>query len=62
MQAKGLIAEGTFLVLTVADDGRGIASDLVDRVFDPFFTTKGKGEGTCLGLAMCPGTSRWRSS
>ena len=52
-RAQDLISEGTFLVLTVSDDGEGMDPALVDRIFDPFFTTKGKGEGTGLGLAMC---------
>jgi two-component system cell cycle sensor histidine kinase/response regulator CckA len=52
-RAQNLISEGTFLVLTVSDDGKGMEPDLVDRIFDPYFTTKGKGEGTGLGLAMC---------
>ena len=50
---RGLVTEGTFLVLTVADDGRGMSRDLQERAFDPFFTTKTTGEGTGLGLAMC---------
>jgi two-component system cell cycle sensor histidine kinase/response regulator CckA len=52
-RAKDLIAEGTFLLLTVADDGRGMTPDLIERAFDPFFTTKETGSGTGLGLAMC---------
>ena len=52
-RAQGLISEGTFLVLTVSDDGKGMEPALADQVFDPFFTTKGKGEGTGLGLALC---------
>ena len=35
--------------LTVADEGVGIAADMLPRVFDPFFTTKQHGTG--LGLA-----------
>jgi len=50
---RGLFSEGTFLVLTVSDDGRGMSRDLQERAFDPFFTTKTNGEGTGLGLAMC---------
>jgi CheY-like chemotaxis protein len=50
---RGLFSEGTFLVLTVSDDGRGMSRDLQERAFDPFFTTKSSGEGTGLGLAMC---------
>ncbi len=57
-RARGLIAEGTFLVLTVADDGRGMSRELQERAFDPFFTTKTTGEGTGLGLAMCTSIAR----
>ena len=36
--------------LTVADTGKGIPADQIDRIFAPFFTTKEKGTG--LGLAF----------
>ncbi len=42
-------------VLSVLDDGIGIAADHRGRVFEPFFTTKEAGEGTGLGLAICHG-------
>jgi two-component system, NtrC family, sensor kinase len=37
----------------IADTGRGIASEDLDRIFDPGFTTKGAGVGTGLGLPTC---------
>lgn len=38
------------VMLELADDGPGMAQDVVDRVFNPFFTTKARGSG--LGLAI----------
>jgi signal transduction histidine kinase len=45
-------ARGEEVVIAVADDGCGIAAELLDRIFDPFFTTKPAGEGTGLGLSI----------
>ncbi len=38
-------------VLTIVDQGRGIAPDILPYVFDCFFTTRSQGVG--LGLALC---------
>lgn len=40
------------IVIEVADNGIGVAPELLPRVFDPFFTTK-SGRGIGLGLSVC---------
>ncbi len=41
------------LVISLQDNGTGIAKDELQYVFDPFFTTKEVGRGTGLGLFVC---------
>ncbi|WP_377805104.1 two-component system sensor histidine kinase AtoS [Azospirillum sp. A29] len=48
--ATAMAADGREAVITVSDDGEGIAPENLDKVFDPFFSTKPQGTG--LGLAM----------
>jgi signal transduction histidine kinase len=45
--------EGDDVVITVCDNGCGIAKDKIAHVFDLFYTTKPAGEGTGLGLSIC---------
>ncbi len=40
------------VVVTIEDDGPGIAEEHQDRIFDPFFTTKEVGAATGQGLAL----------
>jgi len=48
-------AMGDMALIEVADDGAGIAPDVIGHIFEPFFTTKALGEGTGLGLATVYG-------
>ena len=48
----GRIVNGSSL-LSIRDNGAGIAAADLDKIFDPFFTTKDVGEGMGLGLSIC---------
>jgi PAS domain S-box-containing protein len=42
---------GSFVELSVSDDGPGIPAAVRERMFEPFFSTKLPGKGTGMGLA-----------
>lgn len=46
---------GLYACMTIADTGKGINQDILNKIFDPFFTTKKTGKGTGLGLSVVHG-------
>jgi len=46
---------GSFVRISVQDDGPGVPLELRERIFEPFFTTKDESAGTGLGLSVVRG-------
>jgi two-component system NtrC family sensor kinase len=47
--------EDNAVVISIKDNGMGIAEEHIGKIFDPFFTTKDVGEGVGLGLSISYG-------
>lgn len=58
LEVSAANADGGQVCITVADSGKGIPADLLQKVFEPFFTTKAVGHGTGLGLSQVYGLAK----
>ena len=54
-RTAGRWMHGPAVCLVVADDGEGMAPEVLARIFEPFFTTRGRGRGSGLGLSVVHG-------
>lgn len=43
---------GSYVMLTVGDNGVGMTEEIAGKIFDPYYTTKEVGKGTGLGLSV----------
>ncbi|MFP3675090.1 ATP-binding protein, partial [Bacillus sp. SIMBA_031] len=49
------LAAGSYVILSVADQGHGMDEETLKKAIEPFFSTKELGKGTGLGLSMIHG-------
>ncbi len=49
------MAPGSYVMISVRDNGFGMPKETFGMIFDPFYTTKDKSKGTGLGLSMVYG-------
>jgi len=54
-QEQPSLPAGEYVRVSIADQGAGIAKDVLPKIFDPYFSTKqrGKQRGMGLGLTIC---------
>jgi CheY-like chemotaxis protein len=54
-QEQPSLPAGDYVRVSIADQGTGIAKDVLPKIFDPYFSTKHRGDqkGMGLGLTIC---------
>lgn len=58
LAAQPAATAGSYVELSVADEGEGMAPEVLDRAFEPFFTTRQDASASGLGLSMVYGFVR----
>ena len=52
LQISGRVIDQDFILIEIADNGKGISEQHLGKIFDPFFTTKLGLGGNGLGLSI----------